>query len=111
MVTLEDLIFQADQALAPEDERDPTDEVLIDGETWRGMVSAAAARERVITNAAGERVAEPLAVPLEEHRRVQLLLHNEFCAHAFDAPPERHHWKCSLHTYGGRGNACPEDEL
>lgn len=58
--TLEDLIFQADQALAPEDERDPADLVEVEGETWRAIVAAARARDQVVVTPEGERVARPL---------------------------------------------------
>lgn len=40
-----------------------------------------------------------------EIRRLQALLHGEVCAQPLDAPPEKHSWRCALHTNGGRGNA------
>lgn len=55
--------------------------------------------------ACGEPHAEALTELVAEVRRLQALLHGEVCGWPLGAPPEKHSWRCALHTNGGRGNA------
>ncbi len=55
--------------------------------------------------ASSEDHAEALAELVAEVRRLQALLHGEVCGWPLDAPPEKHSWRCALHTNAGRGNA------